>query len=102
MKKLLGVIVFAAAMAGCSQDPAQGAAETCKSEVESRSKNDQGQAELSELVAAAKAQDGGFQIDAYVYYRKGTAEQRRASFTCVVNAGGQLQNLVIEPFPERY
>lgn len=102
MKRLMGVIVLAAVVTGCSEDPAQGAAELCKAEVEARSKNDQGEADLGELLAAAKAQDGGFQIDAYVYYRKGSPEPRRAPFTCVVGAGGQLQNLLIQPFPERY
>lgn len=102
MNKLIGLIALAAVVSGCSQDPAQGAAELCKNEVEARSKNEQGQANLEELVAAAKAQDGGFQIDAYVYYRMGTPEQRRAPFTCVVGSGGQMQNLVIQPFPERF
>jgi len=102
MNRWIGVIALAAVITGCSDNPAQGAAELCKKEIESRSKNDQGQAELSELIAAAKPQDGGFQIDAYIYYRKGSPEQRRASFTCVVGAGGQMQNLVIQPFPERF
>ncbi len=102
MKRLIGIMALMGLMAGCSEDPAQGAAELCKREVESRSKNDQGSADVAELIAGAKAQQGGFQIDAYIYYRKGSPEQRRAPFTCVVSAQGQLQNLVIQPFPERF
>lgn len=102
MKRLMSAIALAAVLTACSEDPARGAAEVCKREVESRSQNELGQAELSELIAAAKARDGGFQIDAYVYYRRGTPEQRRALFTCVVNADSQLQNLLIQPFPERF
>lgn len=102
MRKLLGVTALAVVLTACSEDPAQGAAEICKNEVEARSKSDQGQAVLSELITAAKLQDGGYQIEAYVYYRKGTPDQRRASFTCAVNVAGQMQNLVIQPFPERF
>lgn len=102
MKKLICLIALPVLLSACSKDPAQGAAELCKKEVESRSQNEQGQADLAELIAGAKAQDGGFQIDAYVYYRKGSPEQRRASFTCVVGSGGQMQNLLIQPFPERF
>ncbi len=102
MKKWMVVAALAAVLAGCSKNPAQGAAELCQREVQSRSGNEQGQAVLDELLAAAKPDQGGFQIDAYVYYRKGSPEQRRASFTCVVSAEGQLQNLLIQPFPERF
>ncbi|MCU0755994.1 MAG: hypothetical protein MUE46_12860 [Xanthomonadales bacterium] len=103
MKKWMGVIAWVVWLTACSEDPAQGAAELCKREVESRSKKDQGLAELAELIAGAKPQNGGgFQIDAYVYYRKGSPDQQRASFTCVVGTGGQMQNLLIQPFPERF
>lgn len=102
MKRWSGVIAVAALLVGCSENPAQGAAELCKKEVEARSQNEQGQVELGELIAGAKEDQGGFRIEAYVYYRKGSPEQRRASFTCVVGAGGQMQNLLIQPFPEPF
>lgn len=102
MKRWTGVIAVAALLVGCSENPAQGAAQLCKKEVEARSQNEQGQVDLGELIAGAKAQDGGFQIDAFVYYRKGSPEQRRAPFTCIVGTGGQMQNLLIQPFPERF
>ena len=53
MKRLIGIMALIGLMAGCSEDPAQGAAEICKREVESRSKNDQGSADVAELIESA-------------------------------------------------
>lgn len=102
MKRLMGIMAGAVLLIGCSENPAQGAAELCKNEVETRSKQDQGEVVLEELIAAAKPEQGGFKFEGFVYYRKGSPEQRRAPFSCVVVEGGQMQNLVIQPFPERF